>query len=238
MDLANRTAVITGATAGIGLACAEALHGAGMRLVVTGRRPERIAELEERLPGTVGVAADITDPALPQRLIDLALEHTGRCDVVLNNAGVMVTGPCEAIDIEAACEMVRINVEAGYRMIFTALRHFKRVGEGHLISTSSVLGTKVRRGVGPYAGTKHAIEALSEALRLELVHTKIRIACVEPGLSKTELARDAPVPPEQVQGVPHPLQAVDTARAVLFMLQQPEFVNIPKLLLLSTEQEI
>lgn len=238
MELGNRTAVITGATAGIGLACAEALHGAGMRLVVTGRRPERIAELEARLPGTVGFAAEITDPAVPQRLIDLALEHTGRCDVVLNNAGVMVHGPYPELDIEALCEMVRINVEAGYRMIFTALRHFRSVGHGHLISTGSVLGTKVRRGVGPYAGTKHAIEALSEALRLELVHTDIRVSVVEPGLAKTELARNAPVQPEQVQGVPHPLQPVDVARAVLFMLQQPAYVTIPRLLLLSTEQEI
>ncbi|HKI98850.1 MAG TPA: SDR family oxidoreductase [bacterium] len=238
MELANRTALITGATAGIGLACAEALHAAGMRLVVTGRRPERIAELEARWPGTVGLAADITDPALPQRLIDLALEHTGRCDVVLNNAGIMTGGTFDTIDIELACRMVRVNVEAAYRMAYTALRHFQRAGEGHLINTTSVLGTKVRKGAEAYCGTKFAIEALSEGLRQEVARTKVRVSCVEPGLTKTELARDAPVQPEQVQGVEHPLQPVDVARAVVFMLQQPEYVTIPRLLMLSTEQEV
>ena len=190
------------------------------------------------MPGSVGLAGDITDPAMPQRLIDMALEHTGRCDVVLNNAGQMAGGTYDTIDIEAACAMVRVNVEAAYRMIYTALRHFRSVGQGHLISTSSVLGTKVRKGAEAYCGTKFAIEALSEGLRQELAGTKIRVSCVQPGLTKTELARDAPVQPEQVQGVAHPLQAQDTARAVLFMLQQPDYVSIPKLLLLSTEQEI
>ena len=238
MELANRTALITGATAGIGLACAEALHGAGMRLVLTGRRPERIAELERRLPGTVGLAGDITDPAMPQRLIDLALERTGRCDVVLNNAGLNAAAPYDKVDIDAVCEMVRVNVEAAYRMIYTALRHFQRMGEGHLISTSSVLGTKVRKGAEAYCGTKFAIEALSEGLRQGLARTRIRISCVQPGLTRTELARHAPVQPEQVQGVEHPLRAEDVARCVVFMLQQPEYVTIPQLLLLSTEQEV
>ena len=238
MEFANRTALITGATAGIGLACAEALHGAGMRLVVMGRRPERIAELEARLPGTVGLAGDITDPAMPQRLIDLALKHTGRCDVVLNNAGLMAGGTYDVIDIEAACAMVRVNVEAAYRMAYTALRHFRRAGEGHLINTTSVLGTKVRKGAEAYCGTKFAIEALSEGLRQELARTRIRVSCVQPGLTKTELARHAPVQPEQAQGVAHPLRAEDVARCVLFMLQQPEHVTIPQLMLLSTEQEV
>jgi NADP-dependent 3-hydroxy acid dehydrogenase YdfG len=238
MELRNRTALITGATAGIGLACAEALHAEGMRLVVTGRRPGRIAELEARFPGTVGLAADITDPALPQRLIDLALEHTGRCDVVLNNAGLNAAAPYDQVDIEAVCAMVRVNVEAAYRMAYTALRHFRSVGEGHLINTSSVLGTKVRKGAEAYCGTKFAIEALSEGLRQALARTRIRVSCVQPGLTKTELARDAAVQPEQVQGVAHPLQAVDVARAVVFMLQQPEYVTIPQLLLLSSEQDV
>ncbi len=238
MELANRTALITGATAGIGLATAEALHGAGMRLVLTGRRPDRIAELEQRLPGAVGLAGDITDPKLPQHLIDLALERTGRCDVVLNNAGVMAGGSSETIDIEAACEMVRINVEAAYRMAYTALKHFHRTGEGHLINTTSVLGTKVRKGAEAYSGTKYAIEALSEGLRQELARTRIRVSCMQPGLTKTEIARHHAEPPEKVQGVEHPLRAEDVARGILFILQQPEYVTVPRLLMLSTEQEV
>jgi NADP-dependent 3-hydroxy acid dehydrogenase YdfG len=209
-----------------------------MRLVLAGRRPERLADLKKRWPGTVGLAGDIAEAAMPQRLIDLALKETGRCDVVINNAGVNAAAPYDTIDIDAVCTMVRVNVEAAYRMIYTALRHFKSVGEGHVISTSSVLGTKVRRGAEAYCGTKFAIEALSEGLRQALVRTKIRVSCVQPGLTKTELARNAPVQPEQVQGVAHPLQAIDVARCILFMLQQPDYVTIPQLMLLSTEQEV
>jgi NADP-dependent 3-hydroxy acid dehydrogenase YdfG len=238
VELANRTALITGATAGIGLATAEALHQAGMRLVLTGRRPERIAELEQRLPGAVGLAGDITDAGLPQQLLDLALERTGRCDVVLNNAGVMTAGSSDTIDIEAACAMVRVNVEAAYRMAYTALKHFHKVGAGHLINTTSVLGTKIRKGAEAYSGTKFAIEALSEGLRQELARTRIRVSCMQPGLTRTEIARHAAVPPEQVQGVEHPLRAEDVARAILFILQQPEYVTVPQLMLLSTEQEV
>jgi NADP-dependent 3-hydroxy acid dehydrogenase YdfG len=238
MELANRTALITGATAGIGLACAELLHEAGMRLVLAGRRAERIAELEARWPGTVGLAGDIADPAMPARLLELALEHTGRCDVLLNNAGVNAAAEIDALDIEAACTMVRVNVEAAYRMAYTALKHFKRTGEGYLIHTSSVLGTKVRRGTAAYSGTKYALEGLTEGLRLELVGSNIHVACVQPAFTDTELHRDRPVDPGKRMGITRPLQPMDVARCVLFMLQQPPHVRVPKLLLISADQDI
>ena len=238
MDLRDRTAVITGATAGIGLATAEALHGAGMRLVLFGRRAGRIAELEQRLPGAVGLAGDITDPAMPQRLMDLALEKHGRCDVVFNNAGLMVSGSDETLDIEEVCRMVRVNVEAAYRMAYTALRHFRKAGEGHLISTTSVLGTKVRKGAEAYCGTKFAIEALSEGLRQQVARTAIKVSCVEPALTATELHRHHKVSPAQAQNVPEPLLPEDVARAVLFMLQQPPHVTIPRILLIARDQEV
>ncbi len=77
-------------------------------------------------------------------------------------------GPIESIDIERVCAMVRVNVEAAFRVAYTFLRHFRQQGSGHLINISSVMGTKVRPTAGAYAGTKHAIEALSEALRMEV----------------------------------------------------------------------
>jgi NADP-dependent 3-hydroxy acid dehydrogenase YdfG len=238
MDLKGKTAVITGASAGIGLSCAEHLHAAGVNLVLNGQREDRLSEAARRLPGTRTVAGDISAPEMPGRLIEEALSAFGRCDIVLNNAGIMTAGDIASIDIDLVCRMVRVNVEAGFRMAYTAVRHFLSVGEGHLVTTTSVLGQKVRPLAGGYCGTKFALEALTEALRVELSRTRVRVSAVAPGLAMTELHRDWPVHPKDMQNVEHPLTPEDVARCVMFVLQQPEYVNIPRLLLLATEQPV
>jgi NADP-dependent 3-hydroxy acid dehydrogenase YdfG len=134
--------------------------------------------------------------------------------------------------------MVRVNVEAAYRMAYTAVKHFRRVGRGHLVNTSSVLGFKVRPKAGAYAGTKYAVEALSEALRLELAGSDIKVTCIEPGLVITDLHRDHAVRPEVAQSVAQPLQPADVAQCILFALQQPAHVAIPRLMVLPQSQEI
>lgn len=81
----------------------------------------------------------------------------------MNNAGTLEIGPIDTIDIDKVCTMVRVNVEAAYRVAYTFVRHFARQGHGHLLNMSSVPGTKLRPTAGAYAGTEHAVEALSEA---------------------------------------------------------------------------
>ncbi len=238
MSLEGQVALITGASSGIGLAAAEALSAVGVKLVLTGRRKEKLAAHGERLPDTVVRAGDITDPALPGALIELALANHGRLDIVINNAGLNHNAPIEEIDVDLVCEMVRVNVEAAYRVAYLACKHFRRAGRGHLVNTSSVLGFKVRVKAGAYAGTKYAIEALSEALRLELAGSAIKVTCIEPGLVLTDLHRDHPIRPEVAQSVSQPLVAADVARTILFALQQPEHVLIPRLMVLPLSQEI
>jgi NADP-dependent 3-hydroxy acid dehydrogenase YdfG len=120
--------------------------------------------------------------------------------------------------------------------MYLAVRHFKQAGRGHLVATSSVLGTKVRASIGAYAGTKHAVEALAEGLRLELVGTGIRITCVEPGLVSTDLHRDFSEPPGRMQNIDEPLTPQDVARSVMFALEQPAHVLIPRVLILPRDQ--
>ncbi len=235
--LFGKVAVITGASSGIGLAAAKELHSFGMNLILTARHEDRLARIKSELQATI-LAGDVREPALPKKLLDLALSTYERCDVVLNNAGIIEAGPIESINIDKVCEMVRVNVEAAYRVAYTFVRHFQKQGHGHLVNMSSVLGTKVRPTAGAYAGTKYAIEALTEALRMEVAGTSIGISCIEPGLVKTELHRDWPIHPSESMNIPHPLQPEDVARCISFILSQPAHVRIPRLMVLPGEHQV
>jgi len=246
-DLAGQVAVITGASSGIGEAVAKDLRQAGLNLVISARREDRLKELAGQIGQTTVVAGDILDPDLPAKLIDTAVQTYGRCDVVFNNAGTLVISPLDEIDIDKVCHMVRINVEAAFRMAHAALMHFRKTSSadnpggdnaGHLINTSSIMGTKVRPTAGWYAGTKYALEALCEALRMELAGTDIRISCIEPGLVVTELHNDWPTPPAQVLNIPNPLVPEDIARLVRFILEQPKHVRLPRIMILPGEHSI
>ncbi|MEM6393994.1 MAG: SDR family oxidoreductase [Planctomycetota bacterium] len=244
MSLEGQVAVITGASSGIGHATATLLRQAGMKLVINGRRADRLHALADELGDTHAVPGDITDPQLPKRLLDTAVDAFGQCDVVFNNAGVLHVFPFEDLDLDKLCDMVRINVEAAYRLMYETVAYFKTVGppdrggRGQLINTSSVLGTKVRPTAGWYAGTKYAIEAVCESLRMELAGTDIKISAVEPGLVLTDLHREWDQPSNVKLGMEKPLRPEDIARCVKFILDQPDHVRIPKLMALPGEHAI
>lgn len=236
--LDGKAAVITGASSGIGLATAEALSARGVSLVLHGRRGDLLESHAKRLGNAVALAAEITDPDTPQRLVDLALSSFGRCDIAYNNAGLIHVGGVDEVDLDKLSEMIRVNVEAAMRFMYTALRQFKRQGSGHLLSTSSVLGTKSRPGSGTYCATKYAIEAVSEALRAELAGTGVKVTCIQPGLVVTDLHRGWAVRPEKLQGLETPLVPADVARAVVYALEQPDGVLIPRVMVLAAGQAI
>ena len=235
-ELRGKVAIVTGASSGIGLATARELRGAGVRLVLTARRAERL-EVFAREAGDVHVVpGDIADAALPGRLVEEAVARFGRCDVCFNNAGVMHVGTIQEIDLEDVCAMVRVNVEAAYRMAFVALRHFLAQKSGHLVNTSSTLGQKVRPTTGAYAGTKFAIEALSEDLRMQVAGTGVRVSVIQPGLTETELQSHFAQHPAKALGITEMAKPEDLARAVRYMLELPAHLTIPKLMLQPSQQ--
>ena len=238
MELEDKVAIITGASSGIGRAVALNLNETGVKLILAGRRENRLMELKGKLKHAAILPGDICQDGIPQSLLDMALDTFGRCDIVFNNAGIITVGGIDEIDIEDICYMVRVNVEAAFRMAYVAVKHFESIGSGYLLNTSSVLGTKVRPSAGAYAGTKFAIEALTEALRLELAKTNIGVACIEPGLVQTELHREWPEPPAQSLNIPRPLQPEDIARVVRFILEQPDHVRLPRILAVPADQEL
>jgi len=236
MELRDKVAIVTGATSGIGRAVAINLHQAGMKLVLTGRRTNRLNELSETLGQAAYLVGDIVEPDVPKQLIRTAQSHFNRCDVIINNAGMIEVGEVPDIDIEKVCAMVRLNTEAAFRVIFTSCKYFLDNGGGHIINTSSVLGSRVRQPFGAYAGTKAAIEALSEALRLELAGTGVAISCIQPGLVMSEIYDDWPVHPSKARGIDPPLQPEDIARCIRFILEQPAHVRVPRLMVLPESQ--
>jgi NADP-dependent 3-hydroxy acid dehydrogenase YdfG len=239
MNLKGQVAIITGASSGIGGAVAKNLDAAGMKLVLTARRVERLGRLASELDKSISVAADMTEPDLPQRLIEMALDRFGRCDVVINNAGIWEGGTIEEINIERLCQMVRINVEASFRMAYTAIKYFRSVNRGYLMNTSSVAGTKlIKMTSGAYAGTKHAIEALSEGLRMELAGTNIKVSCIEPGFVATELQEHLGVDLKELYKIQQPLEPEDIADLVRFLLEQPDHILIPRVMILPKEQQV
>lgn len=224
-------AVVTGASSGIGMAVANTLGSRGFAVMAHGRRDERLRTLAENIDDFGWIAGDLIEKGACERLIAEAVQRFGHIDCVINCAGQNQTGLVDEIDIDATCEMVRINVECAYRLSYLALKYFKQRGIGDLIHISSVMGYKVRESGGAYAGTKHALEALCEALRMEFARTSIRISCVAPGLCRTELHRDQATHPSITRNI-DPLLPMDVANVVLWLIDMPKKINVPQLVML------
>lgn len=237
--LFGKVAIVTGASSGIGKAVSRDLARAGVKLVISARRSEILEELREEIgDDVVVVPGEITDPKMPDMLVSKALEVYSSCDIVIHAAGILCSGSIVDVNIEDMCRMVRINVESSVRLTYTVMRHFKKAGAGHFIHLSSILGTKVRPYSGVYAGTKYAIEALTESLRMELAGTDIKISVIEPGVTLTELHDKIPVHPIKALNITKPLQPEDIAVAIRFMLEQPCHIRIPVMMILPGEQSI
>jgi len=234
-DLTGKVALITGASSGIGEACARHLRELGMQVALVARRRERLDGIIGDLGDdqALAVVGDVTDPELAVRALAATREKFGRVDAVINNAGAFAVGPIEKLDAERVANLARTNVEGAYRIAFEAVSAFKEQGSGDLINLSSISGTKVpRAGIGWYSGTKHALEALTESLRMECAGSGVRLSCIEPGMTQTEIFA------EPITSIPRALDPDDVARTIGFVLAVPDHVTIPRLMVLPSCQPI
>jgi NADP-dependent 3-hydroxy acid dehydrogenase YdfG len=254
---AGKTAVVTGASSGIGRAVALRLGEAGAHVFAAGRRAEALAGTVQAVAGAGGaataVAADLRDPGAVQGLVDRAMADTGRLDVMVNNAGVSFRGPLADGDPEAWREMLEVNVLALAVGSRAAVRAMRACGaEGHIVNISSS-ATRLETP-GFYGATKAAVDAITVSLRRELENDTIRVVCVIPGATATNLARHHPDlmrrlagslgeeigPPSGGLFAPEALEraaaagqvlasADDVARAVLFAITQPIELSISEI---------
>jgi NADP-dependent 3-hydroxy acid dehydrogenase YdfG len=236
MDKDQNVCLITGASSGIGYGIAKALREKNYKLVLTARREDRLNKLKSDSVSII--STDLNSPEATDVIVEHVLTTHGKCDYLFNCAGIMEAGTIDDMDIDRMTSMLRLNIESTFRLTYKFLKLFKDQGHGHVVNISSILGTKVRPTTGPYAATKYAMEALSEALRMELAGTNIYVSCIQPGLVMTELHDHWDMHPKDMFSIKNPLQVEDIVEAALFIMERPGHVNIPKILVLPKEQPL
>ena len=222
--LTNKTALITGATAGIGWACAVALAAEGANLVLTGRRQQRLDELskmaKEKGAGTVkSLAGDASDESIAQQCVDLAIKETGSLDILINNVGVGIYKNLADTSVEDYDTMVDSNVRSTFLFSRFAVPHMIEKKAGTILMISSMAGVYGFAGEAVYCATKFAQVGFAQALDRELRPHGIKVGAICPGGVKTEFALGTGRTAEGVAGSAM-LEPEDVAGAVLLACTQ------------------
>ncbi|MCC3705366.1 SDR family oxidoreductase [Rouxiella badensis] len=240
----NKVVVIVGASSGLGEALARRLHKDGAKLVLGARRLDRLVKIAEELSLSKDaiLKTDVTDPQQVQALVDRAVSHYGRIDVIVNNAGLMPHSLLERRKFDDWNAMIDVNLKGVLYGIAAALPYMKEQKSGHIINTSSVAGHKVRPGSAVYAATKTAVRVISEGLRQEVKPYNIRTTIISPGAVTSELA-DSITEPDVAKNIKQfyedtAISAESFASVVAFAISQPEDVDINEILFRPTRQEL
>jgi NADP-dependent 3-hydroxy acid dehydrogenase YdfG len=230
-----RTAVVTGASSGIGAATARALAGDGFHVVCAARRRDRIEELATEIGGTA-VVCDVTDADSVQGLARSVDDTVGSLDVLVNNAGGAVDqATLEEADVEDWARMFDLNALGLVRVTRALLPALRRDGGGLVVNMGSTAGRVAYEGGGGYTAAKHAVKVLTQTLRLELVAEPLRFTEIAPGMVKTEefslnrFGGDRERYDALYEGVDEPLVAEDIAEMVRWVASLPAHVNIDEL---------
>ena len=241
--MSKYSALITGATSGIGEATARLLAPHCQLLILNGRREERLRSLKEELSSVCEVLLapfDLRDRESLMSWCNQEQKSLQNIDVLINNAGLARgTEPLHKGNWEDWDEMIDTNVRgllAMTRQIVPLMVNNKR---GHVVNLGSVAGRWTYPGGGVYCATKYSVRALTEALRMDLIGTGIRVTNIEPGMVETEFSqvrfRDEDKA-KQVYKNMRPLSAQDIAETILWSLQRPRHVNIQEIVIFPTDQ--
>src|SRR6266566_5184877 len=185
--MSSKIVLITGCSTGIGHDLAQRLARSNYTVVATARHPERLSDLHVALQ----LPLDVTDPTAVASATEEVVRRFGRIDVLVNNAGYAVRGAVEDIPVEQVQQMFDVNVYGVMRMIRAVVPHMRQQKEGRVITIGSLAGKLVLPVNGTYSATKFALEALSDAMRVELAPFGIQVVLIEPGNIRTNFMATA-----------------------------------------------
>ena len=229
-------AVVTGASSGIGAAAATHLVAAGYQVYIGARRLDRLSKVADTI-GATALELDVTDTAS----VLAFCEKVPAVNVLVNSAGGALGFEAVAdADVEQWRTMFDSNVLGTMRMVRALLPKMEASGAGHIVNISSIAGIEVYPGGGGYTAAKHAVRALTETLRLELLGKPIRVTEIAPGLVETEFslvrfAGDAERAKKPYEGMT-PLTADDVAEAIVWAVTRPAHVNIDTMVIRPLDQ--
>jgi 3-hydroxy acid dehydrogenase / malonic semialdehyde reductase len=242
--MAVSTVFITGVTAGIGAACARRFAAEGARLVVTGRRQERLAGIARELASRAQVHSlglDVRDRQAVERAIAALPAEFAAIDVLINNAGLALgLEPAHEVALEDWETMIDTNVKGLVYCTRAILPGMVARDRGHVVNLGSVAGSYPYPGGNVYCGTKAFVHQFSLALRSDLLGTKVRVTCIEPGMVETEFAQvrfkgDAARAKKVYAGF-KPMTAEDIAETIAWCVSRPEHLNINTIELMPIAQ--
>jgi 3-hydroxy acid dehydrogenase / malonic semialdehyde reductase len=236
--------LITGATSGIGEATAGLMAENGFRIILTGRRGDRLEQLKNRfgkLTPVYTLCFDIRDKAQVDKAVDSLPEKWQEIDILINNAGLAAgMDHFHEGDIGDWEQMIDTNLKGLLYISRKIAPGMIERGSGHIVNVGSIAGREMYERGNVYSATKHAVEALSRGMRIDMLQHGIKVSTVSPGMVETEFSLvrfkgDSERAKQPYKGM-KPLTGRDVAEAILFMLNRPPHVSIHDLLIMPTAQ--
>lgn len=231
-SLGGKTAVVTGASRGIGAGIAEALGSQGVRVALVARNEAKLKERAARIKGSIPVTCDVSDPkSVEQATRRIAGELNGAPDILVNNAGIFSVAVVEETTAETFIETINTNLVGPFLFVRAFLGDMKKRKGGHIVTIGSISDRTIYTGNAAYSAAKFGLRAVHEVLRAELRGTGVRTSLISPAATDTEMWDSVTVTDPVAN--PHSkrpmLDPDDVVRAVMFAISQPERVNIDEL---------
>ena len=242
----RKIALVTGATAGIGTAVAEILAKNGYNLIITGRRKDLLDRLKNELnvkhkSDVLALNFDIRDRKQTENVIDHLPKSWENIDALINNAGLSLgLTPIQEGLVDDWDQMIDTNIKGLLYITRKVAPLMVKRGSGHIVNISSIAAKELYEGGNVYCATKHAVDALTKGMRIDLVKHNIKVTSVSPGMVETEFSlvrfKGNTARADKVYEGMVPLSADDVAEAVWFALSRPPHVNINDMLIMPTAQ--